>query len=375
MEAVLNYNANSVTIDKSNINSWEELNTEIRSAFNIDKDKEIDVYVLPENDYLKPSNFEDLFLKRKEEVEGFSISDVVDLEEKIKNFGLVNQIITNEEEEEVVNDSSDNTKAVVIDKHQIFSGNCSLCKKSFDSSKYGCLLCPNFFLCKKCEEIHPHPMIKYKANNLSDNINKIMQICISSDKKDFHDIIKKKFGVKKIYKLKLRTDIDSNTLSMGISQDRQLILLIKNNNKFTIPKNSLSILIKNQYDLNITIKDEPLFNDIKEGAEIPINIEVRSNEKNLSEIYNLKIEVISNNLEIVGEPLNLKIVVKDDKEEMELNKQFSEYPCIILLPKEKKKKIQYIIKEQLSLKTPIEIKAIMDKAKWNIDKAITDLTN
>ena len=162
---------------------------------------------------------------------------------------------------------------------------------------------------------------------------------------------------------------------MGISQDRQLILLIKNNNKFTIPKNSLSILIKNQYDLNITIKDEPLFNDIKEGAEIPINIEVRSNEKNLSEIYNLKIEVISNNLEIVGEPLNLKIVVKDDKEEMELNKQFSEYPCIILLPKEKKKKIQYIIKEQLSLKTPIEIKAIMDKAKWNIDKAITDLTN
>ena len=77
----------------------------------------------------------------------------------------------------------------------------------------------------------------------------------------------------------------------------------------------------------------------------------------------------------MGEPLNLKIVVKDDKEEMELNKQFSEYPCIILLPKEKKKKIQYIIKEQLSLKTPIEIKAIMDKAKWNIDKAITDLTN
>lgn len=376
MEAVLNYNANSVTIDKSNINSWEELNTEIRSAFSIDKDKEIDIYVLPENDYLKPSNFEDLFLKRKEEVEGFSISDVVDLEEKIKNFGLVNQIIiTNEEEEEVVNDSSDNTKAVVIDKHKIFSGNCSLCKKSFNSSKYGCLLCPNFFLCKKCEEIHPHPTIKYKTNNLSDNINKIMQICISSDKKDFHDIIKKKFGVKKIYKLKLRTDIDSNTLSMGIAQDRKLMLLIKNNNKFTIPKNSLSILIKNQYDLNITIKDEPLFNDIKEGAEIPINIEVRSNETNLSETYNLKIEVISNNLEILGEPLNLKIIVKDDKEEMELNKQFSEYPCIIVLPKEKKKKIQYIIKEQLSLKTPIEIKAIMDKAKWNIDKAITDLTN
>ena len=162
---------------------------------------------------------------------------------------------------------------------------------------------------------------------------------------------------------------------MGIAQDRKLNLLIKNNNKFTIPKNSLSILIKNQYDLNITIKDEPLFNDIKEGAEIPINIEVRSNETNLSETYNLKIEVISNNLEIIGEPLNLKIIVKDDKEEMELNKQFSEYPTIIVLPKEKKKKIQYIIKEQLSLKTPIEIKAIMDKAKWNIDKAITDLTN
>ena len=84
---------------------------------------------------------------------------------------------------------------------------------------------------------------------------------------------------------------------------------------------------------------------------------------------------MSNNLDIVGESLVLKVVIKNDKEEDELNKQFSEYPSIILLSKEKKQKLEYIIKEKISVKTPIEIKAIMDKAKWSIDSAIVDLTN
>ena len=71
----------------------------------------------------------------------------------------------------------------------------------------------------------------------------------------------------------------------------------------------------------------------------------------------------------------MKIVVKNDDEDNELNKQFNEFPSIILLPKDKKKKLQYIIKEKLSVKTPQEIKAIMEKFKWSIDNAIVDLTN
>ena len=64
---------------------------------------------------------------------------------------------------------------------------------------------------------------------------------------------------------------------------------------------------------------------------------------------------------------------KNDEEDNALNQQFNEFPSIVLLPKEKKQKLQYIIKEKLSIKTPSEIKAIMEKFKWNIDDAISDL--
>ena len=122
---------------------------------------------------------------------------------------------------------------------------------------------------------------------------------------------------------------------MGNNQERIVNLLIKINNKFGMPKNTLSIIITNQYDLNINIKDELLFNDIKQGMEIPIPLYIRSNDKNLFEIYDFKIEAISYSLDIISKFLNLKITVKNDEEDNE-NKQFNEFPSIILLPKEKK---------------------------------------
>ena len=78
-------------------------------------------------------------------------------------------------------------------------------------------------------------------------------------------------------------------------------------------------------------------------------------------------------MDIIATPIILKITVKNDEEDNKLNDQFNEFPSIILLPKEKKKKLQYIIKEKLSVKSPAEIKAIMEKFKWNIDEAISDL--
>ena len=122
---------------------------------------------------------------------------------------------------------------------------------------------------------------------------------------------------------------------MGNNQERIVNLLIEINNKFDMPKNTLSIIITNQYDLNINIKDELLFNDIKQGMEIVIPLYIRSNDKNLFEIYDFKIEAISYSLDIISKFLNLKITVKNDEEDNE-NKQFNEFPSIILLPKEKK---------------------------------------
>ena len=49
----------------------------------------------------------------------------------------------------------------------------------------------------------------------------------------------------------MSTNISYNSFIMGTNQTREINLLIKNNNRFNIPKNTLNIFIKNQYDLKI----------------------------------------------------------------------------------------------------------------------------
>ena len=370
MEVVFEYDSKKAKIDISKINDWKNLNETIKNIFKIDENKEIEIYSSPKNSYLLENNFEEEFLNAKKEIKGIVIQDVIDLAEKIKNIGVpINKIEDAEEEQ------NDEEKAVVIKKEQIFEDKCSLCKKAFVANKYGCLFCPNYYLCNKCEENHPHPMIKYKSHNLSDNINKIIDVSFSQNykEKDFHENLKKNYKLKKMYLLTLRTNISSNSFVMGNNQTRELNLIIKNLNSIKIPKNTLNIFIKNQYDLNIKINDEALFKDINAKFEIPVKLTIKSNTKSLLQNYNLRIEVISNNMDIIATPIDLKITMKNDEEDNSLNEQFNEFPSIILLPKEKKKKLQYIIKEKLSVKSPAEIKAIMEKFKWNIDEAISDL--
>ena len=376
MEISLKYNDQVNKLAISKINSWDDLNKQIRDIFKISTEKEIEIYTQPENTFLTSGNFEEEFLNKKNKLKGLSISEELDLDSKIKNIGLFgSNVPINKIQDQ--NDSFDNAESIVIDKHQLFNGKCDLCKNVFHSCRFGCLLCPNYFLCSNCEENHPHPMIKYKSNILSDNINKIIVVNSTLNKKDkdLNERVKKKLGVKKINPITLRTNISSNSFTMGSNQERMINLLIKNNNKFLIPKNTLGIFIKNQFDLNIVIKDEMLFNDIQPGMEVPITLYFRSNEKSLFETYNLKIEVMNNSLDIIAKPIDLKIDIKNDDEDNELNKHFTEFPSIILLPKDKKKKLQYIIDEKLSIKSPQEINAIMEKFKWSIDQAIIDLTN
>ena len=190
METVLKYHSNKIKINISNINSWNDLIKEIKSILKIEPKKEIDVYVLPENTYLKESNFEELFLNKKKSIKGLSVIDVIDLEEKIKNLGLGNDIVPVNKIQDN-EDSFENSESIILNKNQIFDNKCNLCKHSFNNSKFGCLLCPNYFLCSNCEEKHPHPMIKYKSNNLSDNLNKIIAIYSFSDKKNYHELVKK----------------------------------------------------------------------------------------------------------------------------------------------------------------------------------------
>ena len=372
MNILVEYKSNKVKLDISQIKDLNSLIQKIKTIFNIDKDKEIELYNQPKKAFLMETNFEEEFLKVKNDIKGIFVEDVIDLAEKIKNIGVpINKIDEFDEDEE----SNNKTLSIVLNKHQNFKDKCSLCKGSFDNGKYGCLLCYNYFLCNKCEEHHYHPMIKYKTDCLSDAVKKILDIRVSQYYKEdaFYKNLINGYKLKNLYKLGLRTNIASNSFIMGNNQKREINLLIKNLNDFTIPKNTLNIIIKNQYDLKIDINDDALFKDINSNFEIPIKLKIESNARNLLQEYSIRIEVISNNMDIISSPVNLKVIVKNDKEEDELNSQFGEFPSIILLPKEKKKKLQYIIKEKISIKTPSEIKAIMEKFKWSIDDAISDL--
>jgi hypothetical protein len=218
-------------------------------------------------------------------------------------------------------------------------------------------------------------MIKHVNDKYLSNFNKILDIQSAGYMKEneFLNRIKNRYKFKDVYRLGLRTNISSNSFAMGNNQTREINLLIKNNNNFPIPKDTLNIFIKNQYDLNIMINDEYLHKEIAPQVEISIKLTITSNNKSLLEIYYLRLEVFSDNMDIYSIPLILKITIKNDEEDDVLNKQFNDFPSIILLPKDKKKKLEYIIKEKLSIKTPSEIKAIMEKFKWNIESAINDL--
>ena len=374
MEISLEYKTLKAKLDISNINDWNSLIKSIRTILKIEKDKKIEIYSLPKNIFLTENNFEEDFKNVKKEIKGISIQEEIDLAEKIKNIGVPLNRIDSGEEEDLREDPESIELNNKQQKHE-FKDKCSLCKKDFKNSKYKCIFCTNYFLCYKCAENHPHMMIKHVNDKYLSNFNKILDIQSSGyiKENEFLNRIKNKYKFKDIYRLGLRTNISSNSFAMGNNQTREINLLIKNNNNFPIPKDKLNIFIKNQYDLNIMINDDYLHKEITPQIEIPIKLTITSNNKSLLEIYNLRIEVFSDNMDIYSIPLILKITIKNDEEDDVLNKQFSGFPSIVLLPKEKKKKLEYIVKEKLSIKTPSEIKSIMEKFKWNIEAAINDL--
>ena len=374
MEISIEYKTLKAKLDITNINDWNSLINSIRTILKIEKDKKIEIYSLPKNIFLTENNFEEDFKNVKKEIKGISIQEEIDLAEKIKNIGVPLNRIDSGEEEDLREDPESIELNNKQQKHE-FKDKCSLCKKDFENSKYKCIFCTNYFLCYKCAENHPHMMIKHVNDKYLSNLNKILDIQSSGyiKENEFLNRIKNKYKFKDIYKLGLRTNISSNSFAMGNNQTREINLLIKNNNNFPIPKDKLNIFIKNQYDLNIMINDDYLHKEITPQIEIPIKLTITSNNKSLLEIYNLRIEVFSDNMDIYSIPLILKITIKNDEEDDVLNKQFSGFPSIVLLPKEKKKKLEYIVKEKLSIKTPSEIKSIMEKFKWNIEAAINDL--
>ena len=362
MEIILEHHNNKVKIDISKISDLKSLQSLIKEKFSLSPDKEIDIYIQPNNIYLKESNFVSKFLNQKSQISGLLIMDVVSLDDKLKDIIIDTENIATTKTITNSAEFFDQAQSVIMDK-KIFNEKCKICGECLNFVKYSCLLCENFVLCSNCEENHNHPMIKYKTNSFSDDVNKIIFIRSLKDNKK-----NKNF-------LLLRTNIPSNIFNMGNNQQREISLIVKNPNKFQIPENSLNLIIKNNFDLNIIVKEENLKKKINGSSEIPISLIIKNNNKNIFKKYEISFEIISNKLDILSHPLIIKINIVNDEEDNELNDNFKQFPSIMLLNKDRKKQIKYIIDEKLSLKTPQQVRAIMEKFKWNIEEAIMDLTN
>ena len=100
MEVIVEYNSSKAKLYISNIYSLKDLINEIKKILNISSKTEIELYTQPKNSYLMENNFEEEFLKVKNDIKGILVQEIVDLAEKIKNIGIpINQIEEDEEEQ------------------------------------------------------------------------------------------------------------------------------------------------------------------------------------------------------------------------------------------------------------------------------------
>ena len=80
----------------------------------------------------------------------------------------------NTEEKEKENENNENDeiinldgKDLIIKKEHPFNDICKSCGGPIKNIKYICVICPDCILCKKCEQVHIHPVLKCKSIQLS----------------------------------------------------------------------------------------------------------------------------------------------------------------------------------------------------------------
>ena len=257
-------------------------------------------------------------------------------------------------------------------KEKIFiNDECSLCKKKLEDVKYICSICDNVILCDKCEINHLHPLVKYKNLLFSENIQSIInyQNCKNKDLNGKQSFLQKIIG-NKLNKVQIIPGLINNQIYMRPNQTRIFQLKIINQSDINIKANQLFLILKNYDNLNIKYKSN--LGSIEPKKGFLLNIEIKSNTdvKN----YQITAEVYSSDFKFQSEALIINIIINNDDEDDQLNNRLKEYPDLFLIPKEQKKKIISIFDEQLSVKPPNQIYAILLKHKWNVEEALDDLT-
>ena len=393
---------NDIEIDVSKINSYSLLFELIKSTFQL-KEGDYDLYIRPNNTYLKNDNYKEEIIDNINNIQGILICENENLDTKINSIletiGVDipenkiedgdDEFFSNMDESKYVTESvlinpnqskkkipqkkpSKEKSKEIKKKEKIFiNDECSLCKKKLEDVKYICSICDNVILCDKCEINHLHPLVKYKNLLFSENIQSIInyQNCKNKDLNGKQSFLQKIIG-NKLNKIQIIPGLINNQIYMRPNQARIFQLKIINQSDINIKANQLFLILKNYDNLNIKYKSS--LGSIEPKKGFLLNIEIKSNTdvKN----YQITAEVYSSDFKFQSEALIINIIINNDDEDDQLNNRLKEYPDLFLIPKEQKKKIISIFDEQLSVKPPNQIYAILLKHKWNVEEALDDLT-
>jgi hypothetical protein len=260
-----------------------------------------------------------------------------------------------------------------------FNEKCSVCKSLITNIKYICVICPDCFLCSKCEENHIHPVLKCKSSQLST----LKDIYIYMNKRNLviHSFLKNEkdssvFGLFQDmfsgkYEIKLSSVCDKFTMRPNKSLKLPITLQNLSTNAIECKPLQLYLFGKNTKDLKVYTKELDLVINKREQNDVFIQIE----SNNYCTEYNFTIELYSNkNIKLKTNSLEFSITVNEDEKEEELNEHFKDYPNIILTSKETKIGIKKILENEWIKEDPITILQFLKNNNNDIDKTINNFS-
>ena len=263
------------------------------------------------------------------------------------------------------------------EKKNIFKEKCSSCGSSIINIKYICVICPDCFLCQKCEKVHIHPVLKCKSIQLSSL--KSVYIYMNKRNKVIHSLLKNEkdssmFGIFGIFSAKYEINLSSfsQNITMRPNKALKIPITIQNlsSSKVECKLLQLYLLVKNIKDLKVYDNELDLIINKREQNDIYIMVE----SNNHTGEYNISVELYSmKNIKLKSNILNFTIIVNEDEEEEELNDMFKEYLGILVAPKETKIGIKKIMENENIKEDPITIFQFLKNNKNDVEKTLENL--
>lgn len=302
-----------------------------------------------------------------------------------KNISKIKKNSEQEEKEKEKEDKINNDEIInsdendfVYKKGHIFNDTCSSCGSPIVNIKYICVICPDCFLCQKCEQVHIHPVLKCKSVQLSslksvyiymNKRNNVIQSFLKNEKDSsvfglFQDIFSGKYEINLSSSYKQITMRPNKTLKIPI------IIQNLSTTKIECKILQLYLLAKNIKDLKVYDNELDLVINKREQNDIFITVE---SNNHIGE-YNINIELFSiKNIKLKSNVLNFTIIVNEDQEEEELNEMFKDYLDIIASEKETKIGIKKIMENEKIKENPITILQFLKNNKNDVEKTLENL--